>query len=231
MQRAKVIRSLGMHIARSSHGTFFLSFPLFFSIATRLTVSNESQRVLHESLLCFSPVFFLSFYRHRHRRCRRRRHHRPHRRVTQGDQNWRKPIAANLADRPALLYATIESSILRTVLRPNSYRICNGRLVTGVRFLPLRNVVLWNRHWSTNCNLRITNAEIWLTSLLRESYIRSFLRNCAKFFSFLFLTTVAFNYYSVLRPISSTMIQLLDNVNRIVVTSVTNNVRKLSRSN
>lgn len=60
---------------------------LFFSLATRLTVSNESQRVLHKSLLCFFPVlspsFSLSFYHRRHRR-----HHRrpPHRHITQGDR-------------------------------------------------------------------------------------------------------------------------------------------------
>lgn len=146
MQRAKVIRSLGMHIACSSHGTFFLFLPLFFFIATRLTVSNESKGFCtsHCSVSLLSSLFSFFFI------------------VIVIVvvaivvvvivlivvlrktilQDWRKPIAANLTDRPALLYATIESSILRTVLRPNSYRICNGRLVTGVRFLPLRNVVL-----------------------------------------------------------------------------------------
>lgn len=142
MQRAKVIRSLGMHIARSSHGTSLSLYPSF-SLATRLTVSNESQRVLHESLLSFSPLLSLPLSLFLFiviviviiivlvavlRKA-----------IV---QDWRKPIAANPADRPALLYATIESSILRTVLRPNSCRICNGRLVTGARFLPLRNSTL-----------------------------------------------------------------------------------------
>jgi len=79
MQRAKVIRSLGMHIARSSHGTSF-SFATWLNRLKR--VSKGSARVIALFLSFFCRSLSLSFYRH----CSRH-HHRCHRRhrVTQGD--------------------------------------------------------------------------------------------------------------------------------------------------
>lgn len=144
-----------------------LSLSLPRGAANRLKrLPKGSARVIALFLSCPLSLFFsLSFYRHRH-------HHRhPHRRITQGDRARLVQADSRESRRSTgtVLYATIESSILRIVLRPNSCRICNGRLVIGARFLPLRNTTLWNRHWSTNCNLRITNAEIWFTSLLRDS--------------------------------------------------------------
>lgn len=55
-------------------------------------------------------------------------------------QDWCKPITANLADRPALLYATIKyfkNRLTPEFLIPNMQR---SAPVTGGRFLPLRNV-------------------------------------------------------------------------------------------